>query len=179
MENIEKRLVAFQIGGRHGQRPRGNGANLTFLDVDKPITDYTGDLNIDFENYSDYLEKIGDRPNLISLLQEAESNPEAEARLKNWGFNLGEKIYVDATNGRPVGLTLTEAASGVGAINLDNQYDTTYVIHLGDCDVNELTAIIEGFKFNNFVDDAVLKYCKTRLAEERRRGNGLAHAHSL
>lgn len=53
---------------------------------------------------------------------------------------MGDLIYVDH-NDTPVGLSVKEAATGVGCINLDNDYDTTYAIYLQDVSEQELKLI--------------------------------------
>lgn len=52
----------------------------------------------------------------------------------------GEWEYT-ADNGRSVGLTNVEAATGEGAINFDDNYNTHYVCRLGDCGDRELSCM--------------------------------------
>jgi len=50
--------------------------------------------------------------------------------------------YVDF-NGDPVGLTQKEADSGIGTINIDHAYDTTYACGISDLDEGEIEIICE------------------------------------
>lgn len=53
-----------------------------------------------------------------------------------------ETHYLDAS-GNEVGLTVAEAETGIGTINQDNDYDTTFAVYLEDCDSRQLAAIAE------------------------------------
>ena len=55
-----------------------------------------------------------------------------------------EKEFLDG-NGNSVGLTLADVESGIGTINIDGGYDTTYTCYLTDCSDSELE-IIENTK---------------------------------
>jgi hypothetical protein len=46
-------------------------------------------------------------------------------------------------NGNEVGLTMEEANSGIGRIDLDGDYDTTYTTYLEDISEKEIQAIID------------------------------------
>lgn len=54
--------------------------------------------------------------------------------------------YTDA-GGHFVGLTLKEAETGCGSINIDGDYDTTYVCKLKDCSEEELRAILDSDRY--------------------------------
>lgn len=98
-------IVAFHIG-RGGRFY--NGGHLTFLGEGK-ISDYTEDcwppVKIDENSDSDLPEPIDD------------NSPEAE--------------WTDC-NGNSVGLTNAEYQSGIGRIDIDGEYNTTYTMRLGD-----------------------------------------------
>lgn len=98
-------IVAFHIG-RGGRFY--NGGHLTFLGEGK-ISDYTEDcfapVMVDENSNSDLPELIDD------------NSPEAE--------------WTDC-NGNSVGLTNAEYQSGIGRIDMDGEYDTTYTMRLGD-----------------------------------------------
>lgn len=98
-------IVAFHIG-RGGRFY--NGGHLTFLGEGK-ISDYTEDcfvpVKIDENSDSELPELIDD------------NSPEAE--------------WTDC-NGNSVGLTNAEYQSGIGRIDIDGEYNTTYTMRLGD-----------------------------------------------
>jgi len=52
-------------------------------------------------------------------------------------FNEETKQYLNG-NGEEVGLSEQDVASGVGVINIDNEYDTTYTVKIKDLDEAEL-----------------------------------------
>lgn len=56
-----------------------------------------------------------------------------------------------AENGSGVGLTTAEARTGIGRIDLDGEYDTTYTIFLRDLDINrrEGEALRNAFEHND------------------------------
>ena len=66
------------------------------------------------------------------------------------GFDLGERIYFDQA-GNSVELTEKESESGIGCINQDDDYDSTYTKGLKDCDENELKLIIDYYHYDNDV----------------------------
>ncbi|MBN2776829.1 MAG: hypothetical protein JXR36_04260 [Bacteroidales bacterium] len=57
------------------------------------------------------------------------------------GDQLGEIRYYDG-GGDDTELTQEEVNSGIGTINIDNDYDTTYTKYLCDCDEREINAIL-------------------------------------
>lgn len=98
-------IVAFHIG-RGGRF--NNGGHLNFLGEGK-ISDYTEDcfapVKIDENSDSDLPELVDD------------NSPEAE--------------WTDCS-GNGIGLTNAEYQSGIGRIDMDGEYDTTYTMRLGD-----------------------------------------------
>ena len=62
-------------------------------------------------------------------------------------IDVGEMIYTDG-NGNPVGLTVAECETGIGKINEDNDYDTTYTIYLKDANEKEIQAIRNSDQYN-------------------------------
>lgn len=153
-QSTPETLIAFHIG-RGGQF--WNSGHKSYCDQDTPIDNYTDDLFTSFENEEEVADLIGDRENLRDLFEEAIYNDGAAERLKRWGLDLGDKIYVTAS-GTPVGLEVQN--NGTGKIDIDGDYDTTYVIKLEDCDDEELWLI---YNSNNYVSDDVRDYCKEQL----------------
>lgn len=147
MNTQNKTIVAFHTG-RGGRFY--NGGHRTFIGSN-PISYYTHDLFINFENIDEVSDAIGERDNLnlIKLLQKAiEGDDNSVNRLNQLGLNLGEQIYTDCC-GNPVGLTVEEAETGTGCINIDNEYDTTTCIYLSDCTEDELKLILAANHWNS------------------------------
>lgn len=148
-------IVAFHIGrGGHYH----NSGHKTFIG-EKEIGDFN-DLFIAFENEYAVYRKIAGRKNIESLLDDVRDdrdNLELKAAFeRRTGLSLGELVYTDG-NGNHVGLTLAEEATGVGTINIDNDYDTTYTCKLSDCNQNELELIANSGHWNDAVVDYALE----------------------
>lgn len=156
VDNTEDTLVTFHIG-RGGRF--NNPDYKTYWCQDKPIDAYTDDLFMSYENEGEISSRIGDRENLKNLFEEAIcGNDAAIERLRGWGLELGDKIYVDC-NGSPVGLKVEN--DGTGCIDEDGIYDTTYVKRLSDCTNEELELI---YHSSYFASDDVRNYCLERIA---------------
>jgi hypothetical protein len=65
--------------------------------------------------------------------------------------------YTDG-GGNPVGLTVKEAETEIGIIDIDGGYNTTYTNFLSDCDENEIKLIIESREWNR--DDLLDLYAE-------------------
>ncbi len=153
-ENAGSTIVAFHTG-RGGRFY--NAGHVTFLG-EKKISDFTYDLFVRFENESEILEKIGDRPNLIEKFEECRDN-EDFSFFKKLGFDAGEMVYTDG-NGNQVGLTVEEADSGVGSINIDNEYNTTTCVFVKDLSDDDINIIIKSDVFDReYVLNEYAKYC--------------------
>ena len=149
--DIEKTIVAFHVGrGGRFYNPR----HLTYLD-DKPISAYTDGLFIDYENLKEVMDRLKDHPNLLAKLEQCIDKGDVSFFGK-LGLDLGEEVYIDEC-GNPVELTVKEAETGIGCINIDNEYNTTYTCYLEDCSEYELEAILRS---DRFVPDGVLEYAK-------------------
>jgi hypothetical protein len=149
-------IVAFHIG-RGGRF--NNPGHITFLGENK-ITHYTDDLFLSYENAYEIGKKIKGRENLQNKFEQAlDSDTAAISFFEKIGLPLGEKIYTDC-NGSPVGLTEAEAVTGIGRIDLDGQYDTTYTRLLSDCNEHELKLIAD---YGGYVDDTIRDYAKEQL----------------
>lgn len=160
-EAAQNTIVAFHIGrGGHFWNP----GHLTYIGENK-IDKYVDDLFLGYENQSDIFSEIKGRPNLEEKYFAAVEGDEAALsffadRLK---MPFGEKEYFDG-GGNPVGLTEKEAESGIGRINIDNDYDTTYTCSLSDCEENELKAIRNSNEFT-WMNSDVQDYIKWMLDE--------------
>ena len=156
--NIINTIVAFHIG-------RGGNYNdagyLTFLGVN-PISYYTNDLFVGYINAYRVFKLLGDRENLKEKYYEAIGGDKAAQHLfDRLGLSLGKEIYLDSA-GSPVGLSLAQESTGVGVINIDNEYDTTYCKYLINIDVNEAHAIINS-SLN--CDAEIIDYAKQILGQ--------------
>ena len=60
----------------------------------------------------------------------------------------GANEYTDC-NGNTVGLTVDEEKTGIGRINIDNEYDTTYTCLIEDCDEKEIEIIKESNEYKS------------------------------
>lgn len=133
-------IVAFHIG-RGGQFY--NSGHKTFIG-ERKIDEFTNDLFLNYENTFEISQKLEGYDNLTELFQTAieDSNAaiSAKARLQKWGFDLGEQIYTGG-NGESVGLSVAKAETGIGRINIDYDYDTTYTCYVENCDEHELQLI--------------------------------------
>lgn len=154
----ENTLVAFHIG-RGGRFY--NAGHTTFIGENRKIVEFTDNLFVNYENYNEAHEAIKGRDNLEKLLEEATSdNVDAKDKFeKRTGIDLGNLIYVNH-NGDPVGLDFEN--DGTGCINIDNDYDTTYVLRLKDCDEKELLLI---HKYDGYVNFQVKQWVEETLVD--------------
>lgn len=155
MENsIAFSIVAFHLG--RGGRFHNHG-HVTFLG-EKEISDFTEDLYDCYENQGELLKIINRRENLEAKFYECCDNDDFTF-FEKLGFNLGEKVWFTDT-GNAVGLTESEVEVGVGRIDIDGGYNTTYTCFLKDCDQNELQLILDS---GLYVSNDVLNYANEVL----------------
>ena len=143
MKTKENTIVAFKIG--RGGRFNNQG-HLSFLDVDKGIDKFTQDLFTKFENEDNFKNRFGfsetndeNQKSILDLLTDYNFD-ELEEKFGITEKMLGDEIYTN-DNGNPVGLTVKEAETGIGRIDIDGEYNTIYTCFLCDCDEKELNAI--------------------------------------
>jgi len=158
-------ICAFHIG--RGGRFNNQGFRR-FLDF-KGIGDYTSDLFPTFENERKFKDRFGfdstgdNQRCILDLISDRDFDELAE----KFGITeemLGEEVYYDG-GGNPVGLTVEEAETGIGVIDIDGDYDTTYTCRLTDCDEDELQLIKDSFLFTILDSDEQL-YVNLSLGEE-------------
>ena len=70
-----------------------------------------------------------------------------------------EPEYVTG-DGNGVGLTTKEAESGYGSIEIDTNYDITYVCRLADCDEDEVDLILN---YDGHVSNEVKAYAEASI----------------
>lgn len=142
-------IVAFHIGrGGHYH----NAGHLSFCGV-KDINKLTDGLSINYENLKDFKDRFGydytgdkEQKCIIDLITD-HNFIELEEKFGITEEMLGEEIYYNG-GGNPVGLTVAKAKTGIGRINIDEQYNTTYTCYLKDCDENERHAIVVSSDFD-------------------------------
>ena len=147
--SAKKTIVAFHIGrGGHFNNP----GHKTFIGS-KEINEFTNNLYLQYENSYEIFEKIEGHQNLTELYNQVidkiwdEESDLKEKFEKKTGLRFGERVYF-AANGEKVGLSYTEANTGIGTINIDNDYDTTYTLQLTDCGEAEINLIIDSREWN-------------------------------
>jgi len=169
IENAKNTTVAFHIGrGGHFH----NAGHLSFICENK-IGKYTDDLFLQYENTSDVLKKLSDEnddfndSDFLDMLTDAENSNDTTSIEEKYNMSageLGELVYFDGGQ-NPVGLTYNEEQSGIGCINIDNDYNTTYTCRLSDCSEDEFRAIRKASEFD-WLDSDLQDYIKNALDEE-------------
>lgn len=143
METENKTIVAFHIG--RGGKFHNQGF-LSFIGKNK-IGDFTDNLFLNYENLDDVKKAIKDRPNLEKKFDKC-LNDDNFSFFEKLGFDFGEKVYFDG-GGNQVELTEKEEETGIGRINIDHDYDTTYTTYLDECDQKEVEAILNSSQWNS------------------------------
>ena len=158
--STENTIVAFHIG--RGVR-YNNAGHRSFLGENK-IGAYTGDLFVGYENESNFKNRLGWDTSYdgVKCILDCFTDRDLDTLEEAYGITeteLGEYIYKDG-NGNSVGLTEADEETGVGSINEDNEYDTTYTCLLKDCSEDELQLIIDT---DRYVDSEIVDYVKEQL----------------
>jgi hypothetical protein len=158
-QTVENTIVAFHIG-RGGQFY--NAGHVTFLGC-KNIGYFTSDLNLAFENAMKVWKAIGNRENLQAAyieVMDSDNDLNLAAKFKSrTGLDLGNLVYV-TDNGEVVGLTAEEESTGIGTVNIDNQYDTTFTCYLKDCSDAQLQLIAD---YSGYLPSDVLEYAQNTV----------------
>lgn len=152
----ENTIVAFHIG-RGG---RFNNAGFRSFIGERRIGEFTNDLFETYENAYTVGKKIDGRPNLQAKLEMAlNDDTDALAFFEKIGLSLGDKCYADA-GGSLVGLMEWEFISGVGRIDIDGYYNTTYTCLLSNCNEEEFRLIAD---FDGYIGANIRDYAKEQL----------------
>lgn len=131
-------IVAFHIG-RGGRF--NNAGYLTYLG-EKRIGDFTNDLFTRLQNENEILQTLSEdvRDRLKDLCVD-----ENYILLKHdFGVTqemLGDIEYYCGASMQEVGLLRKEVEEGIGKIDIDGDYNTTYTTYIEDCDRSELLAL--------------------------------------
>lgn len=144
MENIDNfktehkdTIVAFHIG-RGGRF--NNGGWLSCIGEQR-ISEFINELFVRFENHDEVLSRFSNQQIRNAVIDAIGNNDfEALAAFGVMESDLGEVIYCDQA-GNEVGLTVAEAETGIGTINIDHQYNTTYTTTIGELSDDELSAV--------------------------------------
>ena len=120
-----------------------NSGHKTVIDVHGDINNYTEHLFTSFENYFEISKKLKTYKNLTEKLINCLENEDFSFFENKFGFNFGKKIYVTC-DGNSVGLDVDNM--GIGCINIDYDYDTTYCCKLKDIDENEYEILCQNEK---------------------------------
>ena len=139
MKTLET-IVAFHIG--RGGRFHNSG-HVSFIGF-KTINEFTSDLFVSYENYTELSEELKKYPNLGEKLQKCFEDDDFVFFKKKFGWNIGKKIFIDG-GGSPVGLDVEN--DGTGIINIDYDYNTNYCKYLSECNEDELF-LIKNSEFN-------------------------------
>lgn len=132
--NTSTTIVAFHLG--RGGRFH-NAGHLSFIGYNY-ISKYVNNLYLSHENISLFKNMPGyDTPNTdgIKCILDLITDEEYSTLEQAYGITedtLGVLHYYTEC-GNPVGLTKDEAESGIGRIDIDGGYDTTYTCYLHDC----------------------------------------------
>jgi len=134
-------IVMFHIGrgGRFHNAGHKSFVGIRLITESSVFEKY---LYLNFENQNDLFRKIKNHPNLVEKYYECCDNEDFawfENKLK---FKIGEQIFTNC-NGDPVGLTVKEANAGIGCIDMDGGYDTTYTCMIKDLDEGEISILEE------------------------------------
>ena len=140
-----KIIVAFHVG-RGG---RSYNAGHTSFIGEKRISEFTNDLFTRFENERDFTDRFGfddTHGTGIKCILDCMADENFEILEEQYGIkesDLGEIEYYKGESGDGVGLTKKEADTGIGTINIDNGYSTTYTKLIEDCSEHEIELILK------------------------------------
>lgn len=174
----ENAIVAFHIGrGGHfnnpghvaylGQHGIGHYTDDLFCDYD--LSEVVSRLEKQHEDWdtedTSYDDKIiMTKKDVFHSLVNDENFDELEKRFNVKEEELGEKYYSDGA-GNNTGLTEKECETGIGRINEDGHYDTTYAQKLSDCSEGELRLIYNSNEFG-YMSALLTDYIIWMLADE-------------
>lgn len=161
-QSVGSTIVAFHIG-RGGQFH--NAGHTTFLG-EHSIKKYITDLFTTTEKYGEVFGTIQNHDNVVAefeRLRDEDDYAGMEKLANRFGMTLGEVGYADF-NGNFI-ITKKDVDSGIGRIDLDGQYDTTYTCRLEDCSEAQLR-IIYNDRFTSSKVKAYIKEYFATLGEE-------------
>lgn len=155
----DKIIVAFHIG--RGGRFNNQGFK-TFIG-EKKIGDFTDNLFLEFQNQNNFKNRFGydktygsEQKCIVDLITDKNFD-ELEEKFGISELDLGHEIYIDS-NGNSVGLYQYDVESGIGCIDIDGAYNTTYTCLIEDCDEEEIRKINES---SNYKSIELITYLET------------------
>lgn len=149
MNNISNTIVAFHIG-RGGKN--NNPGYIRFLGT-KEIGDFIEGYFLNPTNHWELLNAIGNRDNILELYYQAiqgMQNFEIDHYIqfeRRTGLVIGALEWTNE-NGTPIGLTFEQYDEGIGIIEIDTHFDTTYTKYLQDCNEDEVKLIVNSMEWN-------------------------------
>ena len=138
-------IVAFHTG-RGG---RFYNAGFKTYIGEKKIGEFTDDLFIRWTGEAKLMETIGDRENLLEAYEKAKEDNDFSF-FEKLGFVMGEEEYYCGASGNSVGLTAKDVDSGIGSIDIDGAYNTTYTCDIEDCSEEEIELICKDSSYKNY-----------------------------
>lgn len=154
-----KTIVAFHVG--RGGRYYNQG-HVKFVGC-RPIKSFTNDLFTRYENEQDVIKDLElHDDDSIEALMGMLCNEDLEIIKRKYGIETeawGELEYYCGASGSSVGLTEKEAEEGIGCIDIDGEYDTTYTKYLTDCNEDEVKLICDdgGWEWNSFIKEELVE----------------------
>ncbi len=142
MKKENQIIVAFHIGRG------GNFNNPGYLQYlgENTIGRYTDGLTLEYENYLKFKDRYG-WDEILTLL----TDNNLEDLEKYFGITeemLGKRVYFDS-NGNKIGLSEKEVEEGIGRIDEDGEYDTTYTRYIDDCTEEEISLILNSTDYKS------------------------------
>lgn len=163
-------IVAFHIG--RGGRFHNQG-HLSYIG-ERRIGDFTSDLFLNYENEGDFKNRFGydstgdsDQQCITDLIY-SEKFDELKEKFGITKEMLGEQQWYDG-GGNPVGLTAAEEKTGLGRIDIDRDYDTTYCCLLSEIGEEEARAILAE---TGWVSNEIVDYANEILGQNETEDNG-------
>lgn len=118
------------------------------------IGHYTNDLYTQFENESKIHSNLRNDQKTESISDsffDMCTDQDVDKMLEVFGITedeLGELMYMDG-GGNFTELSQSDVDSGIGTINIDHDYDTTYTKFISDCDEHEVELIIKSHEYKS------------------------------
>ena len=146
----------------------GNGNKREYVG-EKQISEFVSDLFVYANNHENVMGSILDFDG-VEWRDKVENayydycnhqDPDDKAFVEEAiALEIGQLVYFTDTR-HYTGLSLEEANSGIGRIDIDGDYDTTYTCRLKDCDLNELKIIKAGHDYQ-FLSSEAKEYIKLK-----------------
>jgi hypothetical protein len=160
---VGDKIVAFHISGGGGNRNKREYVGQ------KKISDFVGDLFVYANNHEQVISSIFDFDG-VEWRDKVENayydycnhqDPEDKAFVEEAiALEIGELVYLTDTRYGTC-LSIKDAETGIGRVDIDGDYDTTYTCYLKDCDLNELKIIKASHEYQ-FLSSEAKEYVKLK-----------------